>query len=126
MSQWKFNDFEADIDFTDADFMEKFENAYADMKKNIDHTPKTGKVSERIRAQCEVFDMFFVNVFGKDSVKKMFQGGHSVEMRIAACNSLYEFRNSEDNRYRSMMNKYMPNRQQRRAQGKNMRKNGRR
>lgn len=28
MSQWKFNNFETDIDFTDADFMEKFEGCY--------------------------------------------------------------------------------------------------
>ena len=27
MSQWKFNNFETDIDFTDADFMEKFDRS---------------------------------------------------------------------------------------------------
>ena len=31
MSQWKFNNFETDIDFTDADFMEKFEGCYEKM-----------------------------------------------------------------------------------------------
>lgn len=119
MSQWKFNDFETDIDFTDADFMEKFENAYTDMQKNIDHTPKTGKVSEMIRAQCEVFDIFFGKVFGEESVNKMFLGKKSVEMRIDACNSLYDFRNLENNRYSTLMSKYKPNRQQRRQQERN-------
>ncbi len=116
MSQWKFNDFETDIDFTDADFMEKFENAYEHMMKNVDSIPKTGKVSECIRAQCEVFDTFFKKVFGVGAVDKMFFGRKSVEMRIAACNSLYDFRSSEKSRYNSYMDKYKPNRQQRRNQ----------
>lgn len=116
MSQWKFNDFETDVDFTDADFMEKFENAYEEMMKNIDKTPKTGKVSEAIRAQIEVFDKFFAYVFGKDAIEKLFLGKASVEMRIEACNSLYDFRNKENQRYNSMVTKYRPNRQQRRKQ----------
>lgn len=121
MSQWKFNDFETDVDFTDADFMEKFENAYEEMMKNIDNTPKTGKVSEAIRAQIEVFDKFFSHVFGKDAIKKLFLGKASVEMRIEACNSLYDFRNKENQRYNSMVTKYRPNRQQRRKQYKGKR-----
>lgn len=119
MSQWKFNNFETDVDFTDADFMEKFENAYEEMMQNIDKTPKTGKVSEAIRAQIEVFDKFFAHVFGKDAIEKLFLGKASVELRIDACNSLYDFRNKEKMRYNSIVNKYRPNRQQRRNQSKN-------
>lgn len=126
MSLWKFNDFEADVDFTDVDFMEKFENSYADMKKNIDNTPKTGKVSEIIRAQCDVFDTFFTKVFGKKSIDKMFLGKKSVELRIEACNSLYDFRNLENRRYNSLMCKYKPNRQQRRRTERNNQRNVRR
>lgn len=116
MSQWKFNDFETNVDFTDADFMEKFENAYEEAMKNVDKAPKTGKVSERIRYQVNVFDKFFSIVFGKDSIEKLFLGKSSIEMRIEACNSLYDFRNKENQRYNSMVNKYRPNRQQRRKQ----------
>lgn len=119
MSQWKFNNFETDVDFTDADFMEKFENAYEEMMQNIDKTPKTGKVSETIRAQIEVFDKFFAHVFSKDAIEKLFLGKASVELRIDACNSLYDFRNKENTRYNSIVNKYRPNRQQRRNQSKN-------
>lgn len=117
MSQWRFNDFETEIDFTDADFMEKFENAYEDMMRNIDRTPKTGKVSEVIRGQIAVFDKFFSSVFGKSSIEKLFIGKASVEMRVEACNSLYEFRNRENQRYQTISNKYRPNRQQRRHKG---------
>lgn len=119
MSQWKFNNFETDVDFTDADFMEKFENAYEEMMQNINKTPKTGKVSEAIRAQIEVLDKFFTHVFGKDAIEKLFLGKASVELRIDACNSLYDFRNKENMRYNSIVNKYRPNRQQRRNQSKN-------
>lgn len=126
MSLWKFNDFEVDVDFTDADFMEKFENAYEDMRKDIDHTPKTGKVSNMIRAQCNVFDTFFEKVFGEKAIDKMFLGKKSVELRIEACNSLYDFRNSENSRYNSLMCKYKPNRKQRRQAERNNQRNVRR
>lgn len=118
MSQWKFNDFETNIDFTDADFMERFENGYDEMMKHIDKVPKTGKISEIIRGQCKVFDAFFSDVFGEKSVEKMFLGKTSVEMRIEACNSLYDFKNREQQRFSNMSNKYRPNRQQIRSQYK--------
>lgn len=122
MSQWKFNDFKTDIDFTDADFMEKFENAYDDMMRNVDNVPKIGKVSERIWKQCEVFDTFFTTVFGPGATDKMFGTKKSVETRVAACNSLYDFKNAEDARYKSMVSKYKPNRQQRRSNEKHKRR----
>lgn len=121
MSIWKFNDFEVDVDFTDADFMERFEQAYEIMLKNVDNTPKVGKASEIIRSQCEVFDAFFSTIFSRNALNKMFNGKKSVELRIEACNSLYEFRNQEDKRYNNLINKYRPNypnRQQRRHQKK--------
>lgn len=118
MSQWKFNDFETDIDFTDADFMERFENSYENMMKHIDDVPKTGKVSEVIRSQCKVFDTFFEDVFGEGATEKLFLGKTSVETRIEACNSLYDFRSKEQQRFSEMSNKYRPNRQQRRSQHK--------
>lgn len=123
MSQWKFNDFETDIDFTDADFMEKFEDAYEVLEKDFNDIPKVGKVSERIRAQCGAYDKFFASVFGTESIRKMFLGKKSVEMRIEACNSLYDLRVKEDKRHKEILNKYKPNRQQKRQQEKNKRKN---
>lgn len=114
MSQWSFNNFSTDIDFTDAVFMGKFEEAYETMYSKANKTPKVGKVSEIIKAQCEVFDDFFNEVFGSGTSDKMFGGKMSMELRVQAANSLYEMRAKEQQRYDQLSNKYRPNRQQRR------------
>lgn len=115
MSQWKFNNFETDIDFTDADFMEKFEDCYEKMVKESEKVPKVGKISEITRAQCKVFDDFYDRLFGGGASKAMFLGKSSMDMRVKAANSLFDFRNSEQSRYSSMVNKYTPNRKARRG-----------
>lgn len=114
MSQWNFNGYTLEVDFTDADFMDKFERAYDVMQNDFSNVQQVGRVSEVIRNQCKVFDSFFDRVFGKDTAQKMFKGKMSMELRVAACNSLYELRNSEQKRYDTMITKYRPNRQQRR------------
>lgn len=119
MSQWKFNDFETDIDFTDADFMEKFEDCYEKMVEESEKVPKVGKISEITRAQCKVFDDFYDRLFGGGASKAMFLGKSSMDMRVKAANSLFDFRNSEQSRYNSMINKYSPNRKARRGDKKN-------
>lgn len=119
MSQWKFNNFETDIDFTDADFMEKFEDCYEKMVVESEKVPKVGKVSEITRAQCKVFNDFYDRLFGDGTSEKMFLGKNSMDMRVKAANSLFDLRNSEQSRYNSMVNKYTPNRKARRGANKN-------
>lgn len=119
MSQWKFNNFETNIDFTDADFMEKFEDCYGKMLEESEKVPKVGKVSEITRSQCKVFDNFYDRLFGNGTSKKMFLGKNSMDMRVQAANSLFDFRNCEQSRYNGMVNKYMPNRKSRRGAKKN-------
>lgn len=115
MSQWKFNNFETDIDFTDADFMEKFEDCYGKMIEESEKVPKVGKVSEITRSQCKVFDNFYDRLFGNGTSNKLFLGKNSMDMRVKAASSLFDLRNSEKARYDSMVNKYVPNRKVRRG-----------
>ena len=115
MSQWKFNNFETDIDFADADFMEKFEDSYQKMVEESEKAPKIGRVSEITRAQCKVFDDFYDRLFGDEASTKMFLGKNSMDMRVQAANSLFDFRNSEQSRYNNMVNKYIPSRKTRRG-----------
>lgn len=102
MSQWEFNNFETEIDFTDADFMEKFEGCYEKMAEESEKVPKVGKVSEITRAQCKVFDDFYDRLFGNGTSGKMFLGKNSMDMRVKAANSLFDLRNSEQSRYNSI------------------------
>lgn len=106
MSQWKFNNAELEADFTDAGFMEKFENAYLAMEEDIKHVQKTGKQSEIIRSHCDVFFKFFDSVFGAGSSKKLFGDKVSIDLCVKASESLYDLRIREDERYRQMSNKY--------------------
>ena len=48
MSLWKFNDFECDLDFTDADFAERLEACYEKFREAHKNVKKTGKNSEVI------------------------------------------------------------------------------
>ena len=55
MSLWKFGDFEADVDFTDADFLDAIDEAKAAMHEAEQNVPVVGKNSDIIRAQCACF-----------------------------------------------------------------------
>ena len=60
MSLYKVLDAEVEMDFLDADFVEKYENAYEKMEKDARNIDPTLKTSERIRKQCG----------GKEAVKE--------------------------------------------------------
>ena len=47
MSLWKFGDFEADVDFTDADFLDAIDKAKAAMHEAEQNVPVVGKNSPR-------------------------------------------------------------------------------
>lgn len=108
MSLWKWNNVELEVDFTDADFMSEFENAYEIMLDDVKKVKKVGKTSEIIRSECEVFFKFFDNLFGSGTSTKMFGNKVSMDLCINAIESLYAFREKEERRYKDLSNKYNP------------------
>ena len=108
MSLWRFNNAEFEIDFTDAAFMEKVENAYQNMIEDLKHVQKVGKQSEIIRSKCNVFFKFFESVFGPGSREKLFGDKVSINLCVQASESLYNFGAQEEDRYRQIANKYNP------------------
>lgn len=116
MSLWKFNDFEAEVDFADADFIETLEEAQAQLEKDVLAVPTVGKVSDILRAQVDCYTKFFDSLFGNGASNIIAEGRCSVTPYIEAANSLFEFYNSENARYTNIGNKYIPrsggNRQQ--------------
>lgn len=120
MSQWKFNDFETNVDFTDADFLERIERAQELLSVDLESAPKTGKSSEIIRAQNRCYDNFMNRIFGEGTSKDMF-ATNSLSERVNAVTSLkaIEDRQSEalsaqDDKYRVQKG----NRAQRRYENK--------
>lgn len=128
MSQWKFNDFETDVDFTDADFIERIEEAQELLRKDVSELPKAGKNSELIRAQNACYENFFDRIFGQGASAEMFRTA-SLSERLDAAESLKAFETRQEDSFRDRMNgytvKHRGNRSQRREFEKNARNKGR-
>lgn len=128
MSQWKFGNFETEIDFTDVDFLDRIDEGKQLMQEAEKNVLKVGKNSDIIRSQCEVFYAFFDHVFGRDAREDMFEGKTSLMLCVKASESLSAFEKQEANRIDSVYGKYEVqnhgNRQQRRAYNKQNRKKG--
>ena len=71
---WEINGLSLEFDNQDADNMERYENAFDLMEEEAKQLPKDGRVSERIRAYCNVFRNLFDRIFGEGTSEKLFDG----------------------------------------------------
>ena len=74
MSLFKFGDFEAEVDFTDADFLTDLEYAQEKLSEDAAKVPKTGKTAELFRAQCQCYLTFSIIFSGKERMKLCSKG----------------------------------------------------
>ncbi len=120
MSRWKFGKFEAEVDFTDADFMDALEEAQKELADRSMEIPKGGKKSDIIRAQVGCFAQFFDHIFGPGTSEKMYEGRASLELAIQSAESFSRFGEQEGRRMDDSYSKYYVNRnrQQRRSSPK--------
>ena len=109
MSLWKFGDFEAEVDFTDADFLDVLDEAKAAMHEAEQNVPVVGKNSDIIRAQCACFYVFFDTLFGDGAGERILCGKNSIKLCNEAAESLFDFETAEAKALDSKYNKYMPN-----------------
>ena len=78
----EFGKFKKEVDFTDADFLDKVESANNRMQQRARNIQKTGKKTDIIRKNNEIIDKFFDEVFGQESSKKMFGTSQSTKKRV--------------------------------------------
>ena len=127
MSLFKYGDFEAEIDFTDADFLENLDMAKKLIQEEAAQVPKTGKTSDIIRAQCQCYFNFFDRVIGDGAHEEMFQGRTSLNLCIDATDALLKFENDEalklNEKYSGYTVQQHGNRQQKRNYNKQQGKN---
>lgn len=86
MSLWKWNGVELEMDLDDADFIEKYENAFnkvADIEKQLQ---KVGSYSGIIRDYCKMFYRLFDDIFGTGTGDKLFEGKHNARL----CEQAYD------------------------------------
>lgn len=121
MSLFKFGELEAEVDFTDADFMERLDQAKAAVTEQLKSVPKTGKTADILRAQCECFFSFFDTLFGSEAHEAMFPRT-SFSMCIDALERLTALENQDADKLNRKYAQYVPNKpqnqEQRRAQEK--------
>lgn len=114
MSKFTFGKYETEIDVTDVAFVEKYEDVADQYNKDIKNVPKDGKVSEQMRAMCEVFFTAFDSLFGEGTSKKMFGDKLSVDLCVQAFKQLVELMKDYSNTIEKMQIAPV-NRAQRRA-----------
>lgn len=117
----KLKDIEVDFSFTDADCIERLENAAKKVKEKSELKEKEEiSLSEAIRKECKIIDEFFDEVFGDGIAEKIFKGKKDLqehmELFTDIMNAKIETTKATQNLYDSLENKakYMPNRETRR------------
>lgn len=131
MSLFKFGQLEAEVDFTDADFLEAIEEAKKELAKDVAEVPKVGREADIIRAQCQCYFSFFDNILGSGAHEALFEGRTSFKLCIEAAEALLKVQNASVQEFDAIYGKYNVqqhgNRQQKRyykkQQGKNKKQN---
>jgi hypothetical protein len=121
-TKWEINGLTFELDLEDADTAERYEAAFDQMEVDEKQMPKDGKPSAKIRAYCKLFEDLYDRIFGEGSGKAIL--GDKANTRI--CNEVYDdflaFVTKQKQEtldfQNSMVNKYSPNRAQRRAAAK--------
>ena len=108
---------EFEIDFYDADTMEKIEKGMENVSKivNENDTVKSQKTSEVIRKICNVIFNFFDEVLGEGTSKKIFESKTSLTLCTKAYEDFINAKKKQDEAFENLSKKYSPNRVTRRA-----------
>ena len=121
MVEYKYGEFTAVIDNTDADFVERFELAGEEYNENIKKIPVAGKESEKIRYVNRCVEKVFETLFGADAPKKLFGDSQSGQIRTDAFVELINVMRSDKSAVSNMQNAVRAwggNREQRRRNKK--------
>lgn len=125
MSLFKFGRLEAEVDFMDAEFLDRLYDAKKELSRDVDNVPKTGKMGDIVRAQCACYYNFFDALFGEGAGDEIFCGKHSMSMCLDAASALSEIEAEQVEKYNATVNKYMiqphKNRAQRREEQRQQR-----
>ena len=117
---WEINGISLPLDLEDVEVMERYENAFDAMTSEEKTIRIDGRASGRIRAYCMLFRNLFDHLFGDGTAEKIFAGK---PMSAAVHEEVYmDFlkfvtaQTSAANERRAvLLDKYRPNRAQKRA-----------
>ena len=110
-----------DLDFsfslTNADTMERYENAQEALSTDEkDAETATGKASEQIRRHCQNIFKFFDAIFGDGAAKLIFGDEVDFSTCFDVLEELYVYADKQSAAREAKYSKYQPNRAERRKQ----------
>lgn len=109
------NGVEFDIDFTDADFIEKIELGYNDVVKKTQEMQKNNENiqltnAEGIRQECKIIKDFFDYVLGDGTSEKLFGNKNSLDKCMNAFEDITKAKESQLADFQTRVSKYSPDR----------------
>lgn len=114
MGQWKVNDLEFEVQFDDAEFQEKYEQAFEVLDKKEKELQKEGRLSAITKGYCKMFYELFDDIFGEGSGTKIFGGKINTTLCEEVYDSFISFCSDEVKRINAArmkrVNKYKPKR----------------
>lgn len=110
------NGVELNIDFTDADFIEKIEEGRLKVDKEIEELQKNKNdlsPAEGIRQECKIVKDFIDYVFGDGTSEKIFGNKNSLKMCVEIFEDIFNERDKQLNSLNQKVSLYSPERLQR-------------
>lgn len=116
---WTYNGVEMELDLTDVEVVERYEEVIESMDAGIKNLPKEGKQSEILKAYCLLMKGIFDDLFGEGTSTKMFGEKLNATQITEAYEDFLAFVAAHGSRVTEVqnriVNRYSPNRAQRRA-----------
>lgn len=111
------NGIEFEIDFTDADIIEKIENGIKIVDKKVDdikaNLNEQMGLAEGVKQACKILKDFLDDVLGEGSSEKLFGSKNSLNLCIKVYQDLINERNRQYDNLQKVVDEYSPDRLER-------------
>lgn len=106
---WTYNGVELEVSATNADFVERYENAWDEYTA----ISPTGKTSERLRQSCDAVYGLFNRIYGDGTADKLFEGkkydlDECIEVLDSFVQAIAESSKESNRRMSNIAAKYAP------------------
>lgn len=107
----KINGVELEIDFTDADILERIEKGSKEVYDKADELKNsTVSPAEGIRQECKTLKDFLDYVIGEGTSEKLFGDRNSLQQCLKAYEDIVKARDEQINEFEARVSKYSPDR----------------
>lgn len=111
---------ELELDVFDADVVEVCDREFTAVKDQVGNKENYKNMSsaDALRFQCRAINNFFDKVFGEGTAEKIFKGKNNIKEHMEAFATVSDEVASSKDQFNALIEKYSPNRAERRANQK--------